>query len=347
MRNCTRFSRVRLLLLLAALILLAVGQPARAQNELAVAKDTLKVEARVLSCSALDNTCVANDYYFRPNVTFQVIGVPPSGSQFWVEFVATGKKPLKYDCEMSDVWGNENRKKLFCEYRTGNNPQEGIFYKGNVPAMTVAFTLGLRNELMETNTTLYTGKFKLGIEKPDPTYPGSWSYYVDEDWRLPIGYLYFDGDRGLHIVTWFHGSPGGIRAFLFYNGKEIAKNEGCGVGDESDFAPNNYQWWEINCEIVGVYWNSEGNYDPHFVVAQNAGEYEIKMLVGGKLGRTVKFTVADGAIDNSLAETNKVGTDRILLPVRIIGDQGPWNKLAWKTEAYYGNPLTGFAPPTK
>ncbi len=326
---------------LTTLFLLATGLPALAQDELAVAKDTLKVEMRVLGCSAFDNRCVANDHYLLPNVMFQVIGAPPSGSQFWVEFAPTGKKPLKYDCETSDVWGKENRKKIFCDYRTGSNPQEGVFYKGNVPIMTVPFTLGLSNALMETNTTLYTGKFKLGSYK----FGTGLEYYVDEDWRLPIGYLYFDGDRGLHLVTWFHGSPGGIRAFLFYNGKEIAKNERCGVGSEEDFDPNHYQWWEIDCEIVGVYWNSEGNYDPHFVVAQNAGEYEIKMLVGGKLGRAVKFTVADGAIDNSLATSNKVGTDRTLLPVRIIGDQGPWNKLAWKTEAYYGNPLTGFTPP--
>ncbi len=334
------------LLLLAPVLLLSVYMPARAQAELYVAKDTLKIEARILSCSAFDNTCVTNDYYFRPNVTFQVIGIPPSGSQFWAEFAPAGKKPLKYDCEISDVWGNENRKKIFCEYRTGSNPQQGILYKGNVPVMTVPFTLGLRNELMETSGTLYAGKFKLGRYNMNPKDLRSpLEYYVDEDWRLPIGYLHFDNDRGLHLVTWFRGSPGGIRAFLFHNGKEIAKNEGCGVGDESDFDPNRYQWWEIDCEIVGVYWNSEGNYDPHFVVAQNAGEYEIKMLVGGKLGRTVKFTVADGAVDNTLAESNKVGTDRILLPVRIVGDQGPWNKLAWKAEAYYGNPLTGFTPP--
>jgi hypothetical protein len=33
----------------------------------------------------------------------------------------------------------------------------------------------------------------------------------------------------------------------------------------------------------------------------------------------------------------------VIVPVQIIGDQdGPWNKTAWKTDAFYGNPLTGF-----
>jgi hypothetical protein len=32
-----------------------------------------------------------------------------------------------------------------------------------------------------------------------------------------------------------------------------------------------------------------------------------------------------------------------IYPVTIIGDQdGMWDKAAWKTEAFYGNPLTGF-----
>jgi hypothetical protein len=37
--------------------------------------------------------------------------------------------------------------------------------------------------------------------------------------------------------------------------------------------------------------------------------------------------------------------DRFIFPVQIIGDQdGKWNKTAYKSDAYYGNPLTGFSP---
>ena len=33
----------------------------------------------------------------------------------------------------------------------------------------------------------------------------------------------------------------------------------------------------------------------------------------------------------------------VIVPVTIIGDQdGMWNRTAWKTDAFYGNPLTGF-----
>ena len=41
---------------------------------------------------------------------------------------------------------------------------------------------------------------------------------------------------------------------------------------------------------------------------------------------------------------DNVGSDRSIILVQIIGDQdGNWNKAAYKTDAYYGNPLTGFS----
>jgi hypothetical protein len=37
--------------------------------------------------------------------------------------------------------------------------------------------------------------------------------------------------------------------------------------------------------------------------------------------------------------SNKLGSNRVIVPVTIIGDQdGQWDRLAWKTEAFYGNP---------
>jgi hypothetical protein len=79
---------------------------------------------------------------------------------------------------------------------------------------------------------------------------------------------------------------------------------------------------------------------------KNPGEYELKVLWNNKLARSVKFTVpAGGKLDTGLAASNKLGTDRLIVPVQIIGDQdGAWDKAAWRTDAFYGNPLTGFTP---
>jgi hypothetical protein len=48
---------------------------------------------------------------------------------------------------------------------------------------------------------------------------------------------------------------------------------------------------------------------------------------------------------NELMSANStLFTGRIIFPVQILGDQdGQWNRTAWKTDAFYGHPLTGFA----
>jgi len=82
-----------------------------------------------------------------------------------------------------------------------------------------------------------------------------------------------------------------------------------------------------------------------FTLANNPGEYEFKVLWNNKLARSIKFTVQPGGkFDNGIATSNQLGSDRVIVPVTIIGDQdGPWNKTAWQSEAFYGNPLKGFA----
>jgi len=82
-------------------------------------------------------------------------------------------------------------------------------------------------------------------------------------------------------------------------------------------------------------------------MSENAGDYEIKILYKGHLVRSIKFGVdADGKItDNGIATNNKLGNNRVLVPVQVLGDaDGQWDRAAWKTDAFYGNPLTGFTP---
>lgn len=77
------------------------------------------------------------------------------------------------------------------------------------------------------------------------------------------------------------------------------------------------------------------------------GEYEFKVLWNNRLARSIKFTVGpDGKFDDRIATANRLGSERAVVAVQIIGDQdGQWDRAAWKTDAFYGNPLNGFAPP--
>ena len=70
----------------------------------------------------------------------------------------------------------------------------------------------------------------------------------------------------------------------------------------------------------------------------------MKVLWNNRLARSIKFTAgADGKLDDHITAANKLGSNRVIVPVQIIGDQdGPWDRAAWKNDAFYGNPLIGF-----
>ncbi len=81
-----------------------------------------------------------------------------------------------------------------------------------------------------------------------------------------------------------------------------------------------------------------------YQMAKNPGDYELKLLWNNHLARSLKFKVGpDGKYVSTIASANNLGSDRSIFPIQVIGDaDGKWNKTAYKTDAYYGNPLTGF-----
>jgi hypothetical protein len=51
-------------------------------------------------------------------------------------------------------------------------------------------------------------------------------------------------------------------------------------------------------------------------------------------------------VDSGVAMQNNLGWLGLLLPVKVTGNSdGAWDAIEWKTEAFYGNPLTGFSLP--
>ncbi len=329
-----------------AFFLLAAPLPAQAADELAVAKDTIRITVSQSSCFMGDEGCKKTDLVLFPELKCHLYGALPSGSQPWVEFRAAGNPPLRMDASLDEVWNHDNRWEIMVGSRRSS--KTGLIYPGKIPGGTIEFSIGVRNELMETNAVVYEGSFQYEKFLINPKDEGTADVFVNDDWRLPIGYLYMS-DRGLHIVTWYRGRPGGVKTFLFHNGVEVAKNEGCGIGDVKDFDPTMRMWWEVDCELIGVYGSAEkaaSGYEPNYDLSAHPGDYEIKCLAGGKLARVVKFTVkADGSFDNGIATSNRLGSDRVIVPVEVRMDNPVWNKTAWKTGAYYGHPLTGFAGP--
>lgn len=350
-------------------LLLAAGGSAAAQDQPTVAKDSVQMTAFTY------NSYKGNygTWSWAPLINFRVNGPIPSGGQLYVEYTVPGAPPVKFDCDTgetpADRWW-----KTTCGGREGVPEAKATTYTG-----PFQFAIKLRNELAGADTTLFTGKAKVAKVHSNEIRTGEYAnhfvYYVDHDWNLPIGYVYYVPDelKGwdrpvLKVAFWVRGEAYKLDPHLFFQGKEVGRimYEGEQVGkascepdvennttqfvDEKD-APQKAKWARVVCTFNNVRaWDRSGEEwgfgQPH-LMDKNPGEYELKVLWNNKLARSVKFTVpAGGKLDTSLAAKNKLGTDRLIVPVTVIGDQdGAWDRAAWKTEAFYANPLTGFTPP--
>ncbi len=304
-----------------------------------------------------------------PRMTFRVNGPIPSGSQLYAEFNLPTGPWVKFDCRTE-----ETQKGYWWETECGARdiPEE----KGSTYIGPVNFAIKMRNELSGTDATLFTGKAK--VEKvlsnlAGPKAANKFVYFVNQDWNLPIGYVFLTPDEVhgwrktmLNVAFWMRGAyQGSFQPHLFHQGKEIGKVvfEGRQVGQPlcdpevdnstthyvADTVPQKAKWIRVKCRFFSVQgWDQTGDgpglFGPLHQLNANPGEYEFKVLWNNKLARSIKFTVgSDGKFDNGIASANKLGSNRVIVPVQIIGDQdGAWDRTAWKTEAFYGNPLSGF-----
>ena len=365
-------SQAPVYLLLAGLFLMAAAvQPAWAQDEPTIAKDSVQVTAWSIP------EYRGNDklWSWVPKIDFRVNGPIASGSQLYVEFKLPTGAWISFDCNTGAVKAGYWWEVTECG--GVNLPRaKGVTYIG-----TVSFTIGLRNEVTETNTTLFSGKAKVGKvhSNTDSHEPAAeWVYYVDHDWNLPIGYIYLEPDdvsgwklSHFHAAFWVRGSDYNFEPHLFYQGKEVGRisldgtpmgRAGCSQKIENetshyvdDSVPQKARWARIECAFPNVFGSDKrgeertpfpGQKGQAHVLSENPGDYELKMVHKGELARSIKFTVsADGSFDNGIATANKLGSNRVIVPVKVLGTQdGVWDRLAWKTGAFYGNPLTGFTP---
>jgi hypothetical protein len=286
-----------------------------------------------------------------PAIQYRGTGSIASGSRLSVDFTVGGKPWVSFDCSPERETEDSHSWSATCG---GDSIPGGkqVTYAG-----PVAFTIRLRNELQGTNVTLFNGTAKVVMvpASKGATKIDNEEWYVDEDWRIPFGYVFWEKDSGhgndafLHVAFWVRGNSPDVEAHLFYQGKDIAKFSSPGNG-AADWNPNIYRWGLIDGEFLGVYPNAPGGdegYEPRFGVRNNPGNYEVKVLILGHLARSIKFKVsANGSLEGGVDSANTLNTDRVVVPVQVVGDSGgTWDRNAWKTDAFYGNPLSGFVAP--
>ena len=341
---------------------------AHLQDQPTIMKDTVQVTAYTFNVykGNYDN------WSWAPSIKYRVNGPIPSGGQLYTEFSLPTGPWVSFDCRTEATqpgywWEVDCGGRDIPEAKTST-------YTG-----PITFAIKLRNELAGTNMTLFTGKAK--VEKAHtnevgPKAVNKWVYFVNHDWNMPIGYVWLTPDsiRGwdlpdFHVAFWVRGDPYKFDPHVFYQGQEIGRISidgliagaaGCEAEIENNTThsveetlPQKAKWSRVYCNFPNIKGNAKnfeevvipGQVGKIFVIANNPGEYEVKVLRSNRLARSLKFTVAPGgSFDNGIAKNSKLGRNRVIVPVQIIGDQdGVWDKAAWK-DAFYGNPLTGFTP---
>lgn len=218
--------------------------------------------------------------------------------------------------------------------------------------------------------TAFEGKFRVNRFKPDalpkiPKWKNVWAYYVDQDWNLPIGYVWLDfsRDKGSPLTAvnfWLKGEYqlSQLEARLFLNGQQIATTDDMGEvsGKQRRFPNRNddksvSQWEEYQAvwyKFRAFHNRKESGlqYPQARFMKDMPGDYTVKVFYQGAQIRELAFRVGgDGnLVDNGIAAAGKLGEPKIVVPVKVTGSE-KWNPAAWKTDAFYGNPLSGFSIP--
>ncbi len=346
---------------------IAASAPARADDATGptLIKSLVSVRAnRLTRLWKSPTVSIGDTWCWMPDLSFTVLGPVPTGSQFTVDFTKTNGAPwYSVECPTYKVEAG-----AYGQYESpvarGHEDKRATLEVG-----TFGFKIRYANSLTGAHSTLMTGKFSVNkIHKGIATaaFKNQFEYTVNQDWRLPIGtlwYNYTDNPKVPALTTsmWIKGDTDDTRmaGYLFYNGKQIASTKTDGTTYKSfsllptsgDVLDPTWEYWDFNFATIRVYnldTESATNWDRYFFLDKNPGDYEVRVLRDGHLSRSAKFTVGtDGKIvDNGLSAKNNLGTLAFVLPVKVLGTtDGSWNALAWKTGAFYGNPLQGFTAP--
>jgi len=311
------------------------------------------------------------DYYWKiPNDNHNTSWVPRI--RFFVFYGGSTKLRFKADYFMPDgsLWFSEA-----LEYRGGYDEKSGLSLvqsesdsNRDKKSIVTGGLFGLKITNIRDNSTVFQGKFKVNRYKPqysDARYKNEVDYYVDYDWKLPIGFadLYFETNVASPIIhMWFKGDlkNENLEARLFHNGQQIATTDDGGLvdsgeryyadkrGDDQSLFWREVKFsWPYRAEfIVSEDLRNYTNYKNTQFINQMPGDYVVKVYYNGEQVRETKFTIGSNGTyaDNGIAKQSNLTTKMIILPVKVMGTVDKWNPVNAKAQGFYGNPVNGATP---
>ncbi len=311
------------------------------------------------------------DYYWKiPNDNHNTSWAP----RIRFELLYGGTTRLRYKAEyfMPDgsLWFSEP-----LDQRDGDSRMHTVVMESQSDsnsdkrAIVVGGVFGLKITNMRDNSTAFQGKFKVVRFKPkysDARYRNEVDYYVDHDWKLPIGLadLYIERDAATPIVRmWFKGDlkNENFEARLYRNGQQIASTDDDrgGVDHGDDYYAKkrgddlSLFWREFKFSwprrILFIKTEDQRNYTAYkdaLYINQMPGEYVVKVYYNGEQVRETKFSIGnDGTYaDNGIAKQNNIMTNKIFLPLKVMGTLDKWNPANAKAMGFYGSAMTGMTP---
>lgn len=328
----------------------------------------------LLKPSIVVSTVVHDEYWKTPKEKDHSSWVPKIRfEQFYNE-----ERVLNYTVEYfkpdGSLWYSENLEssgrnaERTVVYESPSAYASGVFDTKSTDAVGV---YSFKVTSQDTNQVLFQGKFKVG--KFSRAYSAQEKnkadFYVEHDWLMPFAMLGFHhsideaGAMMPELSMWLKGAVerDELEGRVFYKGQQIAgtkDEDGGGIGTVEErmsgfaaaFTQDDKIWkrWQFTWRNFRVHNN--GGFNPenfpraHFA-DRNPGEYTFKIYRNGTQIRELSVAVgADGRfVVPSYSNQIPLPYHRIILPVKVIGNAEKWNLAAWKTDAFYGNPLGGFA----
>lgn len=215
-------------------------------------------------------------------------------------------------------------------------------------------------------SVLFQGKFRVGKFKYGPNIPmfkNQHDFYVEQDWNMPFGYVWLNSstDRNAPLPTasmWIKGETrlDDLEARLFLNGEQIATTDDMGEARSvQQRYPNSLENKETHrWEFFDFAWykfryaaTPQGRkmYANARMMNDTDGDYTVKVFHKGVQIRELSFKVAGGEyVDSGVGEKNGFAENKVIVPVKILGTKDKWSATQWKTDAFYGNPPSGFMP---
>lgn len=285
-----------------------------------------------------------------------------------------GSETVRYTVE----WLNPDGSLWFSEAIDGTKTR----YSGEIfdtKSTNATGTFGFRLLNTKTKELVFQGKYnvkKIPLNPGEPRYKNQMMFYTDQDWLLPFGYVGFEDNASWEkdpeptVYVWFKGDlkREDLEARLFYNNQQISSTDDA-VGRMEDGSlgyqqrnQNNcfqftetcgYRMWKFTWKLKVESFNQAATagtyvrYPDSIYTKDKPGEYTVKIFHKGVQVRELKFSVQPNGYlaANNFASQIPLNNYKVLVPVKIMGTLDKWNPTAWKTEAFFGNPVSGFVAP--